>query len=48
MSKQLIKRREIYWVDLSDSNGRELKELHSCLVISNDRQNFTNHLILKK
>jgi mRNA interferase MazF len=30
---------------LPDSKGRELKELHPCLVISNDRQNFASPLI---
>ena len=45
MAQQLIKRGEIYWVDLPDNNGRELKEIHPCLVISNDRQNFASPLI---
>ena len=45
MSQQLIKRGEIYWVDLPDSNSRALKELHPCLVISNDKQNFASPLI---
>jgi mRNA interferase MazF len=45
MAQQLIKRGEIYWVNLPDSNGRELKEIHPCLVISNDRQNFASPLI---
>lgn len=45
MSQQLIKRGEVYWVDLPDSNGRELKEIHPCLVISNDRQNLASPLI---
>lgn len=45
MAEKLIKRGEIYWVDLPDSKGRELKEIHPCLVISNDRQNFVSPLI---
>jgi mRNA interferase MazF len=45
MAEKLIKRGEIYWVDLSDSKGRELKEIHPCLVISNDRQNLASPLI---
>ena len=45
MAEKLIKRGEIYWVDLPDSNGRELKEIHPCLVISNDRQNLASPLI---
>jgi mRNA interferase MazF len=30
---------------LPDSRGRELKEIHPCLVISNDRQNIFSPLI---
>ena len=46
MAEKLIKRGEVYWVDLPDSNGRELKEIHPCLVISNDKQNFASPLII--
>lgn len=45
MVQQLIKRGEIYWINLPDSNGRELKEIHPCLVISNDRQNLASPLV---
>lgn len=45
MTEKLIKRGDIYWVDLPDNEGRELKEIHPCLVISNDRQNFASPLI---
>lgn len=45
MAEKLIKRGEIYWVDLPDSKGRELKEIHPCLVISNNKQNFASPLI---
>jgi len=45
MAEKLIRRGDIYWVDLPDSNGRELKEIHPCLVVSNDRQNFASPLI---
>ena len=45
MSQKLIKRGDVYWVDLPDSNSRALKELHPCLVISNDRQNNVSPLI---
>jgi len=45
MAEKLIKRGEVYWVDLPDSNGREIKDKHPCLVISNDRQNFASPLI---
>ena len=46
MAERLIRRGDIYWVDLPDSNGRELKEIHPCLVISNDRQNTASPLIV--
>jgi len=45
MSQKIIKRGDIYWVDLPDNNSRSLKELHPCLVISNDRQNNASPLI---
>ena len=45
MAQQLIKRGEVYWVDLPDNKGRELKEIHPCLVISNDKQNMSSPLI---
>lgn len=45
MAEKLIKRGDVYWVDLPDSKGRELKELHPCLVISNDKQNTASPLI---
>lgn len=45
MSEKLIKRGEVYWVELPDSNGREIKDKHPALVISNDRQNTASPLI---
>ena len=45
MAEKLIKRGEIYWVDLPDSNGREIKDIHPALVVSNDRQNTASPLI---
>ena len=45
MAEKLIRRGDIYWVDLPDSKGRELKEIHPCLVVSNNRQNFASPLI---
>src|SRR6185369_1970151 len=45
MAEKLIRRGEIYWVDLPDSNGRGLKEIRPCLVVSNNRQNFASPLI---
>lgn len=46
MAARLIKRGEIYWVDLPDKKGHELKELHPCLVVSNDKQNIFSPLII--
>lgn len=46
MAEKLIRRGEIYWVNLPDSRGRELKEIHPCLVISNDKQNIVSPLII--
>lgn len=46
MTEKLIKRGEIYWVDLPDSNGREIKDIHPGLVVSNDRQNNASPLIV--
>lgn len=46
MAIKLIRRGEIYWVDLPDKKGRELKELHPCLVVSNDKQNTFSPLII--
>jgi len=46
MAEKLIKRGDIYWVNLPDSNGREIKDRRPALVISNDRQNFASPLII--
>lgn len=46
MAEKLIKRGDIYWVDLPDSNGREIKDTHPALVVSNDRQNTASPLIV--
>ena len=46
MAIRLIKRGEIYWVYLPDKKGRELKELHPCVVVSNDKQNTFSPLII--
>lgn len=35
----MIKRGEIYWVNLSDAEGYETKNIRPCLVVSNDIQN---------
>ena len=46
MAEKLIKRGEIYWVKFPDSNGREIKEVHPALVISNNKQNRFSPLIV--
>ena len=46
MAEKLIKRGDIYWVDLPDSKGREIKDIHPGVVVSNDRQNIASPLIV--
>lgn len=46
MAERLIRRGDIFWVDLPDSNGREIKDIHPALVVSNDRQNNASPLIV--
>jgi len=46
MAEKLIKRGDIYWVDLPDSNGREIKDKRPGLVISNNKQNIASPLIV--
>lgn len=47
MSKRLIKRKEVYWVDLGKTVGSEINKIRPCLVISNDWINsFNNRLII--
>jgi mRNA interferase MazF len=46
MAEKLIRRGEIYWVNLPDSNGREIKDIRPSLVVSNDRQNTASPLII--
>ena len=46
MAIRLIRRGEIYWVDLPDKKGQELRENHPCLVVSNDKQNTFSPLII--
>src|SRR5947209_18555284 len=46
MTEKLIRRGDVYWVDLPDSNGREIKDTHPALVVSNDRQNNASPLIV--
>jgi len=35
----MIKRGEIYWVNLDDAEGYETKKIRPCLIVSNDIQN---------
>jgi len=46
MAERLIRRGDIYWVDLPGSNGREIKDKRPALVVSNDRQNTASPLII--
>jgi mRNA interferase MazF len=46
MALRIIKRGEVYWADLPDKKGRELREIHPCLVVSNDKQNIFSPLII--
>jgi len=46
MAEKLIRRGDIFWVDLPDSKGREIKDIHPALVVSNDRQNNASPLIV--
>ena len=46
MAEKLIRRGDIFWVDLPDSNGREIKDKRPALVVSNDRQNTASPLII--
>jgi mRNA interferase MazF len=46
MAEKLIKRGDIYWVYLPDSNGREIKDKRPAVVVSNDKQNTASPLII--
>lgn len=46
MAEKIIRRGDIYWVDLPDSNGREIKDKRPSIVVSNDRQNTASPLII--
>ena len=46
MAEKLIKRGEVYWVDLPDKGGHELKDKHLGVVISNNRQNQFSTVIV--
>ena len=46
MAEKLIRRGEIYWVDLPDKGGHELKDPHLGVVISNNQQNQFSPVII--
>jgi mRNA interferase MazF len=46
VAEKLIKRGEVYWVDLPDKVGHELKDRHLGVVISNNRQNQFSPVII--
>ena len=46
MAERLIRRGEVYWVDLPDKGGHELKDRHLGVIISNNRQNQFSPVII--
>lgn len=46
MTKRIIKRGEVYWMDLPDKGGSELKDKHLGIVISNNQQNNASPVII--
>ena len=46
MVEKLIRRGDIFWVYLPDSKGREIKDIHPAVVVSNDKQNTASPLIV--
>jgi len=46
MAEKLIRRGEVYWIDLPDKGGHELKDKHLGVVISNNRQNQFSPVIV--
>ena len=46
MVERIFRRGEIYWVNLPDKGGHELKDPHMGVVISNNRQNQASPLII--
>ena len=46
MAERLFRRGEIYWVNLPDKGGHELKDPHMGVVISNNRQNQASPVII--
>lgn len=46
MAERLFRRGEIYWVNLPDKGGHELRDPHLGIVISNNRQNQASPVII--
>jgi mRNA interferase MazF len=46
MAERLFRRGEIYWVNLPDKGGHELKDPHMGVIISNNRQNQVSPVII--
>ena len=46
MAERVFKRGEIYWVNLPDKGGHELKDRHMGIIISNNRQNQFSPVII--
>ena len=46
MAEIIIKRGEIYWVDLPDKGGHELEDRHLGAIISNNQQNQFSPVII--
>jgi mRNA interferase MazF len=45
-SKRIIKRRDVYWVDLGKTVGTEIRKIRPCIIISNDWLNSFNSRIV--
>ena len=46
VSKKIIKRKEVWWVDLGKTVGTEIRKIRPCIAISNNRQNETSSRII--
>jgi len=47
MDRNLIKRAEVYWIDLGKTVGSEIHKIRPCVIISNDWLNeFNNRIVI--
>jgi mRNA interferase MazF len=46
MNKKIIKRREVYWIDLGKTVDTEIRKIRPCIVISNNWLNTFNSRII--